>query len=100
MVDNFTVNKPNLRLKSAHCPLVRSCLTEKNYSSVYFIKVPKIRHIKLHNFVTFQMMAIMYKVLPGFNEFGFNESSRSNESVITSKLFYFIKNSDLTNIRV
>ena len=29
-------------------------------------------------------------VVAGFNEFGFNKSSRFNESVLTSKLFYLI----------
>ena len=30
-------------------------------------------------------------MLAGFNEFGFNESSRFNESVLTSKLFLLHK---------
>ena len=39
--------------------------------------------------------------LAGFNEFGFNESSRFNVKVLTSKrFFHLIKNLDLTNIRV
>ena len=46
-------------------------------------------------------LLIHITVLAGFNEFGFNESSRFNESYLSSKVFfYFIKNSDLTNIRV
>ena len=37
----------------------------------------------------------------GFNEFGFNESSRFNESVFDLKyFFYFIKTSDLANFRI
>ena len=45
----------------------------------------------------------VFTVLAGFNEFGFNESSRFNESVLTSKVFLlhkkfgFNKYPDLTN---
>ena len=40
-------------------------------------------------------------VLAGFNEFGFNESSRLNELVFDLKYFFcFINTSDLTNNRV
>ena len=39
-------------------------------------------------------------VLVGFNEVGFNESSRFNKSVLPLKHFLLHKKSDLTNIRV
>ena len=40
-------------------------------------------------------------VLAGFNELGFNKSSRFNELVLDQKIFFgFINTSNLTNIRV
>ena len=69
---------------------------------LYFYDVSQILGHHLEPSASFLFSKVFeYTVLAGFNEFGFNESSRFNESVLTSKVFFLLhKNSDLTNIRV
>ena len=51
--------------------------------------------------VSIQTVWLSDTVSAGFNKFGFNKSSRFNESVLDSKkIFYSIKTSDLANFRV